>query len=436
MSRESARPPVLTRREFLRDARARLGGAALGAATLGWGCSHDSPPAGPSDPGDPAGFVPETPYVSEARSGYADPEFSETASRIVFQDPQNRLWIGDLDPVTGLLRSQSGRDDLIDENLPIIIADRQRPNLKYSTNGPEWTRDANGDQVAYTKLDERGVMQQWIARLADGRVERTQLTAGPVDCYGNMPSRFVDGGPARVAFTLGWPITEARAAWVLADRPGDLHTLEGLDPFQMSMWSAFSPEFLFVRRPGPGAGQVAVLDADTGEVRVLTDDGGEKNDPAFFRAPEFGGEQCLVARIDNRALGIYRDPGRPGGAWTRVATLALPASSPHVFLFSTEVIAPATGIDGTSFFTLNASRTNDWGGTGDRAIWVLGLGLDERARFARRIDDGAGSGRLASRMEPEPFLGTREVFVYYSFYDPATGENGLRRARTGLPSPP
>lgn len=427
---------MVTRREFLRRSAARLGGAAVGAATLGWGCARDPLPAGLSDPVDPAGFVPDAPYVSAARSGYADPELSETASRIVFQDPQNRLWIGEVDASTGLLRSQTGRDHLIDENLPIIVADRQRPDLKYSTNGPEWTRDANGDCVVYTKLDERGVMQQWIARLADGRVERTALTAGPLDCYGNMPSRFADGGPPRVAFTYGWPITEARAAWMFADRPGDLHPLEGFDPFQMSMWSPFSPEFLFVRRPGgSGAGQVAVLDADTNEVRVLTDDAGEKNDPGLFRAPELGGERCLVARVDNRALGIYRDPGRAGGAWTRVATLTLPESSPHTYLFSTEVIAPHTGIGGTSYFTLNASRTNEWGGTGDRAIWVLGLGLDERTRFARRIDDGANSGRLASRMEPEPFLGTREVFVYYNFYDVATGEIGLRRARTGLPSP-
>lgn len=53
------------------------------------------------------------------------------------------------------------------------------------------------------------------------------------------------------------------------------------------------------------------------------------------------------------------------------------------------------------------------------------------ARFVRRTDDGALGG-IGVRLEPEPFVGTHEAFVYYNYWDPASGRTGLRRAATGL----
>jgi hypothetical protein len=218
------------------------------------------------------------------------------------------------------------------------------------------------------------------------------------------------------------------------DRPGEIHRIDAFDARQMSAWSAVSPHFLFIQRPsGASCGQVARMDPDTGVLTMLTRDEGEKNDPGLFRAPEFGGEICLLTRVNNRFLAVYRDLGSPDGSWTCVATLGLPAGSPHEYIFSTEIIAPSTGVGGVSYFTLNASRENDWGGRSDRAIWVLGLGADPQNRFARRVDDAALSGAAAVRMEPEPFMGRDEVFVYYNYFDPLIGEHGLRRARTGIP---
>jgi hypothetical protein len=199
----------------------------------------------------------------------------------------------------------------------------------------------------------------------------------------------------------------------------------------MSMWSAVSPEFLFVqRREGMPCGQVARANAGTGAVQVLTNDAGQKEDPNLFRSPEFGGEVCLLCNVDNRAIAIYRDTGAPDGFWTRVATLELPADAPHRFLSSPEPIAPATGIGGVSYVALLAREGKDRNTPG--SIWVLGLGADAARRFARRVDDGAASGVVATVLEPEPFVGRNEVYVYYNAYNPATRENGLRRAATGI----
>lgn len=318
----------------------------------------------------------------------------------------------------------------MDEDITIIF-DRPPQGRKFSTNGPEWTRDENGYCAVYTKQDEAGIMQQWLARWEGGRSVVTQLTHGTTDCYGNMPSRFEDGKPPRVAYTFNRPIWDAEAAWIFVDRPDEPHRLEGFDYRQMSMWSAVSPEFLFVRqKAGAPWGQVARANADTGAVQVLTNDEGQKDDPGLFAAPEFGGEILLVCNVDNSALAIYRDLGAADGFWTRIATLTLPADVPHRYISSPETIAPATGIGGVSRFALLAREGRDRNTPG--SIWVLGLGTDPENRLVRRIDDGAVTGVSATVLEPEPFVGQNEVYVYYNYYDAAAGQHGLRRAATGL----
>jgi hypothetical protein len=130
--------------------------------------------------------------------------------------------------------------------------------------------------------------------------------------------------------------------------------------------------------------------------------------------------------VDNRALGIYRDLKSSDGYWTRIATLKLPDDAPHEFISSPETIAPATGVGGVSYFSLLAREGKDRNTPG--SIWVLGLGKDEKNRFVRRVDHAAGTAAPTVVLEPEPFVGTSEVYVYYNFFDRASGQHGLRRA--------
>jgi hypothetical protein len=286
----------------------------------------------------------------------------------------------------------------LDTNITIIF-DCPPQGRKFSTNGPKWTQDEQGYCVVYTKADARRIMQQWLGRIVDGKSLVKQLTRQPVDCYGNMPSRFRDGKPPRVAFTYGWPIWYAKAAWIFLDRPDELHQVPFFDYKRMSMWSAVSSEFMFVYRP-PGAawGQIARVNADSGELQVLTNDPGEKDDPNLFRAPEFGGEICLMASVDNRAIAIYRDLKSPDGFWTRVATLTVPAELPYQFISSPEPIAPATGLGGTSYFAVLARQSKDRNSPG--SIWILGLGNDPAKRLVRRVDEPSATPGVV--LEPEP----------------------------------
>ena len=363
------------------EATAAMGGQGTGQTPPAVGTPIQTPPAAAATTWQ-QGFVPDAPYVGEIKGSYVDPEFSEGANQVVFQDTQNRVWIGDIDPTTGLFRTATGRDYLMDENITIIF-DRPPQGRKFSTNGPEWTRDDQGYCVVYTKVDAAGIMQQWLARLVDGRSVVTHLTHGATDCYGNMPSRFQDGRPPRIAYTYEWPIWNAKAAWIFVDKPDEPHQLAGFDYRQMSMWSAVSPEFLFVQRQeGSPYGQVAKANADTGEVQVLTNDEGQKDDPGLFAAPEFGGEICLMANVDSRAIAIYRDL-RADGFWTRVATLTLPDEFPYQFIVAEYCSRDRPGR--TSYVALLARERT---ATAREASGCWGWAGPEN-RVVRRIDHAA-----------------------------------------------
>jgi hypothetical protein len=63
---------------------------------------------------------------------------------------------------------------------------------------------------------------------------------------------------------------------------------------------------------------------------------------------------------------------------------------------------------------------------------VLGLGTDPAKRLVRRVDDGEITGVPAVVLEPEPFVGKNEAYVYYNYFGRASGKHGLRRASTGI----
>ena len=258
--------------EILRKARARF----PAAAPRGLSSAPPTPGQAPA-PRDAAngsrqdGFVPDAPFVGEVGGSYIDPGVQRVRQpgrvpghaepRLDRRHRSRNRPVQDCD-----------RPRLPDGREHHVIFDRPPQGRKFSTNGPEWTRDDKGHLVVYTKEDSGRHHAAVRARLVDGKSVVTQLTHQKYDCYGNMPSRFQDGKPPRVAYTHDWPIWKAKAAWIFLDQPDAPRELANFDYKQMSMWSAVSPHFLFVQTP-PGAlhGQIAMSDADTGAVRVVTD---------------------------------------------------------------------------------------------------------------------------------------------------------------------
>jgi hypothetical protein len=229
--------------------------------------------------------------------------------------------------------------------------------------------------------------------------------------------------------------------WASASAPNAVYELPGFRAFKsISHWVPGTKWVTYVRAAsGSASSQLVYLDTETGVVHQVSEEPGDKFDAWGFHAPEFAGELLMMCVIDRRQIAIYRDLAKDGTPWKRIATLTLPADSSHTHVYSVEPIAPETGVNATSWFSLNAmagTTGRNLGATGrsskDGSIWVLSLGNDAAKRIARRVDEGATSGVETARYEAESMLGANEVFIYYERRSPETGRGEIRRCRTGI----
>ena len=113
----------------------------------------------------PDGFKPDDVPVGDPGVNYQDPEFLPGGERMTFVDQHRRVWVAELDPLTGLTRSKTGQD--------ILVAENWAP-FKHSQNGPEWCLDRLGQAVAFTMLDEQGVPQLALTRLGPRARKRSR----------------------------------------------------------------------------------------------------------------------------------------------------------------------------------------------------------------------------------------------------------------------
>lgn len=209
--------------------------------------------------------------------------------------------------------------------------------------------------------------------------------------------------------STSWAPGTARVAWLDESDPKQYHVIPK-SPVGVMRWAQGTRLLVYASRPtGQQNEQVFLLDTESGQLRQITNDQGRKIDPWGFFAPEYDYEMLILANIDNRELGIYRDPGT-GSFWERVATLTLPPDSPHRLLTSCEPLLGGRGAGGRSYFTCQAFNAS----TNDTSIWLLGLPGIKGMPFIRRLDEGAVSGAVASRLDPESLLGKTEVYVYYT----------------------
>jgi len=367
-----------------------------------------------------------------------DPELNDVQGRMAYWDYAGvrlNVSVADLDPSTGLLKTPAGRD--------YAVAQDVSPNFKdgrwWSHNGPEWGRDRNGWAIYFTKEDAQGNRQMWRAVEKNGRYVPEQLTTKPGGHCGALISQSPTSPDTRMLFYINLDLPgQDTVAWAVASKPDDFHPLPDWRGSHSIARIVGEHHIGYAPRDKDGVTQVVLLDTRSGKRQVITDEPGDKFDTYGLNAPEFGGELLMMANIDRRRLAIYRDTNKDGSPWTKIAELRLPQDSPFKYVYSCEPIAPHTGVNGTSYFSLNATRTpgSNRGETGraarDGSIWVFSLGKDTAHRLVRRVDEGAVSGIATTRYEPESFVGTEEVFIYYERRSPETGRNEVRRCRTGI----
>lgn len=370
-------------------------------------------------------FVLEDLRIGTVGVSYHAPQFSPSSNHVAFVDAEGTLWRGELDALTGFLRSVHGQDLRVDTSLPI-------PDP--TTGAPRWGLSLDGPSLVYSKPDAQSRLQLWRARTLDSAPTLTPLTTDPADeHFGPVPREDVGQAAPALAFSSGsrdQPVTgwaEAAGAAQPTSLPSQDNRVQGVQ------WIPGTADLLYATTPtgSPVAyAQLGRYSTASGTLQLLTEDVGNKSNPRSFVAPEWNGELGYAALVDRTSVALYRDLGdHANGRLTRVATLAPPADGPSRHLSALEPVEGLRGYNGTSLFTCVA-RT----GAGDEEIWLFGLGPDENHHLVRRVDEGLGSASVGERRLPRLVAGERELYLYY-LREAGANPVHLHVARSGVRSP-
>ncbi|MEM6569138.1 MAG: hypothetical protein AAF957_12040 [Planctomycetota bacterium] len=346
-------------------------------------------------------------------TSYLDPEIHPERPEMVFQMAGD-VWVGALDPGTGLFVSATGQDVFVDRAASLTVA----------RNGPEYGLDRDGTAIFYNRNDVGGRVRIWRATPLGGTFVTEPLTALDGDRINPLVSQDPLAASTYVAYARFGPTPPSSIAWLDEALPAvDNDITPVLPGFAGFRWARGSSLLTSTVAAGLDAGQVVLVDASTGIERVVTDDAGIKFDPFPWFAPEFGGALAVAAIVNGSDIAVYRDTGGP--TFDRVALLPVPTGTTMSFAQSHEPFVSG----GRSYLslTLKDDPGSIYTDVTESQIWVYGIEPGP-GRFTLRCDDGE-AGRI--RHEAETMAGTNETFLYYNELLPS-GRFDVIRCRTGL----
>ena len=344
-------------------------------------------------------FVPSEELASDpTRSLILDPEYDDLQSRFCWiaegsqdVDGDEKLWIGYIDPVTGLYDPPDGRGELVDQGLIVGVTK--------IGNGCEWVFTDKGPQIVYTKatgstLRDRAIARaavvngQWVA----GIMDNATASWGPI---GSLDRGDPDPGVSyQKMLHPDVPGDLTRAVFVRSlDDPASEQMIPTTDELFTpgARWIPDTDSVIFTRPMPAGVvptRQVFSYDRITDTLTQLTDDDGEKYAAFMWNAPEYGGEPIFLALINEDHLGIYR---QINGVWTLYNVVDPPPPAPN-FIWSPEPFV----FEGKSYITMIMSPSSDQQSrTIPTEAWVAGI--DPANPFFRRISDD----RVLVRKDPE-----------------------------------
>ncbi|MEL7547698.1 MAG: hypothetical protein AAGJ84_13675 [Pseudomonadota bacterium] len=359
--------------------------------------------------------------INPAGQSYIDPELHPLRAEMVFQSNAD-IWVGALDISSGRFVSATGKDTFIDATI----------SLTDSKNGPEYGLDSNGVAVFYNSEAVDGSFQfSRATELGIGSYVTEQLTPAGVNRVNQLPSQDQTSlttylAYGRDAIVPGSPTANGYIAYLDEALPSDDRDVTELRPgFAGFRWLKGSRFFTTtVAEDGPEQGQIKLINAATGEERVITDDAGTKFDPFPWFAPEYDDAMAVHASVNQTDIAVYVDRGGP--YFERVALLTPPAETDLSFVQSAE---PVVTESGTSYITLTLK--DDPGSVftdvSDSEIWIYGIS-DGSDRFALNCGDGRPD---RVRHEAESLSGAQQLLVYYNEILPS-GLFDLILCETGL----
>ena len=325
-----------------------------------------------------------------------DPEYNQARAQFTWSDAQGFLWVGNIDPATGLFFPPNGKGFLVDSET--ITAD----DTLLTLNGPEWVWSASGDGVAYTKFTSSAHRNN-TARLAFAKPQPD----------GTWAANFLDSAGARKApygsETANDPkprITyvdkDKNHYWREVDDPATEQPLPGTPIKVGPVRHVRGARAVAYAAPVNNVQQAFYRDLDTGQVTQLTFDAGDKSEVWMWQAPEFNNEFVFMAMVGNNELRIYRKLSQTesGSAqWTPISSAFAPSrdtfTSPEPFTYK-----------GKSYIFLAMIIGND---SFPSEIWIANI--DSAAPLLRRVSDNT---LYRARTDPEVFAAASGLYIYYN----------------------
>jgi len=347
-------------------------------------------------------FVPDEVNASDPAAGkIVDPEFDALLGQFCWISEgapsikgDESLWLGKIDPLTGLFDPPNGQFTRVDLSSIVTVQE--------IGNGCEWVFSKNGAQILYTRLEGGTTLKDRQVALATfaqgswtaGVIEDAVGTYGPI---GSMDRDDPTPGVSYQGFIA--PEVPGNNARAIYARRLDDASLEQMIPTTDSLftpgarWIPGSDSIIFTRPMDPAGRQVFIYDLDTEILEQVTDNDTEKHSASMWNAPEFGGEQVFLALEDEEYLGIYRLLDLDGDGiktWTQSNIVDPPAQGP--FIWSPEPFV----VNNRSYIVMTTSTSADQASLDiPTEIWIAGI--DPEQPFFRKISDG----RQLVRKDPE-----------------------------------
>lgn len=345
-----------------------------------------------------------------------DPEFDQIGFRVAWQDRDGNLWVTSIEAKTGQI--------LIDEAIKLDSRIPPIQSIQEGTgtgNGPEWIYTQNGSQILYTI----GIDEQWSLGKAywKGNQWESGLLLGGEGGHSPIGTQDLTVENPLISYFRG-TISERRSELVW----GELDNLqeetvipEGLS-FSGGRWVE-GKNALILTKEIDGVSQVFLYDVETEGLTQLTFSTTEKNRAFMWQAPEFNNDWVFLAtEKENQQIqrptevGIYRNIN---GKWTKFKTIK-PSFAGDYNRYATPFV-----FNGKSYLSLLTGDSFD--NDSKTEVWIAGI--DPEENFYRRVSDSTD----AVRNDPEPFITTSGVFIYYQNKTESTFH--LANTGLGLPEP-
>ncbi|MEM6606097.1 MAG: hypothetical protein AAF671_10070, partial [Pseudomonadota bacterium] len=190
-----------------------------------------------------------------------DPELHPQSAEIVLQSAGHLHEIS-YSPKSGELGSQISELESI----------ARVASLTDARNGPEYGVNTNGSAIYFNATSDNGTLQFFEARRFGGAYEVRQLSSGEFDRINQLPSQNPTALTTHLAYATRETDSPFGGGWIsYADTTApnaDIRVTPVRPGYAGFRWIRGTSKFLTTLASGPDAGQVLLVDAETGDQRV------------------------------------------------------------------------------------------------------------------------------------------------------------------------